>query len=101
MPKLRILLADDHAVVREGLKALINAQPGMEVVGEAADGVDRGTGTGTLPGCPGRRRVHARDGVAGGKLCAQVTPISARFERRRLQRLAWRVITSGFEARRS
>lgn len=38
MAKLRIFLADDHAVVREGLKALINRQPGMEVVGEAADG---------------------------------------------------------------
>ena len=38
MTKLRIFLADDHAVVREGLKALINAQAGMEVVGEAADG---------------------------------------------------------------
>jgi DNA-binding NarL/FixJ family response regulator len=36
--KLRVFLADDHAVVREGLKALINAQTGMEVVGEAADG---------------------------------------------------------------
>jgi DNA-binding NarL/FixJ family response regulator len=35
---LRIFLADDHAVVREGLKALINAQPGMAVCGEAADG---------------------------------------------------------------
>jgi len=38
MSKLRIFLADDHAVVREGLKALINAQDGMEVVGEAGDG---------------------------------------------------------------
>ncbi len=38
--KLRILLADDHAVVREGLKAVLNAQPGLEVVGEAADGVE-------------------------------------------------------------
>jgi len=38
MTKLRILLADDHAVVREGLKAMINAQVGLEVVGEAADG---------------------------------------------------------------
>jgi DNA-binding NarL/FixJ family response regulator len=36
--KLRIYLADDHAVVREGLKALINAQPQMEVIGEAGDG---------------------------------------------------------------
>ena len=36
--KLRVFLADDHAVVREGLKALVNAQPGMEVTGEAGDG---------------------------------------------------------------
>jgi DNA-binding NarL/FixJ family response regulator len=39
MTELRIFLADDHAVVREGLKALIAAQPGMIVVGEAADGL--------------------------------------------------------------
>lgn len=38
MSKLRILLADDHAVVREGLKALVNAEPDMEVIGEAKDG---------------------------------------------------------------
>jgi DNA-binding NarL/FixJ family response regulator len=38
--KLRILLADDHAVVREGLKSLINAQPDMEVVGEASNGLE-------------------------------------------------------------
>ena len=38
VPKLRVLLADDHAIVREGLKALINVHPDMEVVGEAADG---------------------------------------------------------------
>jgi DNA-binding NarL/FixJ family response regulator len=36
--KLAILLADDHAVVREGLKLLVNAQPDMEVIGEAGDG---------------------------------------------------------------
>src|SRR3954467_15320652 len=36
--KLRILLADDHNVIRSGLRALIAAQPDMEVVGEAADG---------------------------------------------------------------
>lgn len=35
---LRVVLADDHAVVREGLKTLVNAQPDMRVVGEAADG---------------------------------------------------------------
>lgn len=35
---LRIVLADDHAVVREGLKAVVSAQPDMCIVGEAADG---------------------------------------------------------------
>lgn len=37
---IRILIADDHAVVREGLRALIAAKPGMTVVGEAADGAE-------------------------------------------------------------
>jgi two-component system response regulator NreC len=36
--KLRILLADDHVTVREGVKMIINAQKDMEVVAEAADG---------------------------------------------------------------
>jgi DNA-binding NarL/FixJ family response regulator len=36
--RIRILLADDHAVLRAGLKALLSAQPDLEVVGEAADG---------------------------------------------------------------
>jgi DNA-binding NarL/FixJ family response regulator len=36
--KVKILLADDHAVVREGLKSLIDAQPDLKVVGEAGDG---------------------------------------------------------------
>jgi DNA-binding NarL/FixJ family response regulator len=37
---LRILLADDHATVRQGLKLLIDSQSDMKVVGEAADGND-------------------------------------------------------------
>ena len=37
MESIRIVIADDHAVVRDGLRALIAAQPGLEVVGEAAD----------------------------------------------------------------
>jgi DNA-binding NarL/FixJ family response regulator len=40
MANLRIFLADDHAVVREGLKTLVNRQSDMDVVGEASDGVE-------------------------------------------------------------
>jgi NarL family two-component system response regulator LiaR len=36
---IRILIADDHAIVREGLRALIQTEEGMELVGEAVDGV--------------------------------------------------------------
>jgi NarL family two-component system response regulator LiaR len=35
---IRILVVDDHAVVREGLRALIETEPGMALVGEGADG---------------------------------------------------------------
>lgn len=38
MSKIRVLLADDHAVVRKGLRFLLERQPDMEVVGEASDG---------------------------------------------------------------
>jgi two-component system, NarL family, response regulator NreC len=36
--KERVVLVDDHAILREGLKLLVNAQPDMTVVGEAGDG---------------------------------------------------------------
>ncbi len=38
-PKIRVLLADDHAVLRAGLKALLSAEPDIEVIGEAGDGL--------------------------------------------------------------
>ena len=38
MLKARILLADDHDVVRKGLRFLLEHEPGLEVVGEATDG---------------------------------------------------------------
>lgn len=37
-PNLRLILADDHALVREGLKLLISTIEGFEIAGEAADG---------------------------------------------------------------
>ena len=36
---IRILIADDHAIVREGLRSLIATEPGMELLGEASDGI--------------------------------------------------------------
>ena len=38
MPSIRILLADDHTMVRDGLRALLNGQQGLEIVAEASDG---------------------------------------------------------------
>jgi DNA-binding NarL/FixJ family response regulator len=38
--KLRIMLAEDHAVVREGLKALVAAQADMNVIGDVSNGMD-------------------------------------------------------------
>ncbi len=38
MSKIRVLIADDHAIVRDGLRQLLNGQPDMETAGEAGDG---------------------------------------------------------------
>ncbi|MBW7959317.1 MAG: response regulator transcription factor [Anaerolineae bacterium] len=38
--KIRVLLVDDHAIVRQGLIALLEMRPEIEVIGEAADGVE-------------------------------------------------------------
>jgi DNA-binding NarL/FixJ family response regulator len=40
MRKICVLIADDHAVLRTGLRMLIGAQPDLKVVGEAADGTE-------------------------------------------------------------
>ncbi|NJP90152.1 response regulator transcription factor [Nonomuraea sp. FMUSA5-5] len=38
MPPLRLLIADDHPIVRDGLRAALGGEPDLEIVGEAADG---------------------------------------------------------------
>ncbi len=38
MPKIRVVIADDHALMRDGIKALLSLTPDIEVVGEATDG---------------------------------------------------------------
>ena len=73
MAKLHILLADDHAIVREGLKRLIDAEGDMRVIGEAADGaeaIEKATrlcpdvavvdvSMGTVNGAEATRRIRA------------------------------------------
>ena len=40
MSKIRVVIVDDHAILREGVRALLALHPDLEVVGEAADGKD-------------------------------------------------------------
>lgn len=46
--RVRVLLVDDHALLREGLAGLLNAQPDFEVVGEASNGQEAIERTGDL-----------------------------------------------------
>ena len=39
-PKIRVLLVDDHRMLRQGLRTIVNGHPRLEVVGEAGDGVE-------------------------------------------------------------
>lgn len=39
-PQIRILIADDHLLFRDGLRRLLESEPGLAVVGEAADGLE-------------------------------------------------------------
>jgi RNA polymerase sigma factor (sigma-70 family) len=48
MKKLRILLADDHTVVRNGFRMILSAQPDLEVIGEVANGRDAVEAAATL-----------------------------------------------------
>jgi two-component system response regulator NreC len=67
--RIRVLIADDHAVLRAGLRMLIEAQSDMEVVGEAADGLETLSRAGevesdvvlldlSMPGPPGTATIE-------------------------------------------
>ena len=54
MDKLTILIADDHEIVREGIRSILQPCSGWEIVGEAANGrlaVEKSSGTETSVGC--------------------------------------------------
>ena len=64
--KTRVLVADDHAIVRQGLRAILEAETDIEVVGEAADG---------------REAVHARHAdVHDHHVRLQRQPLAHRLE---------------------
>src|SRR3990172_7415403 len=48
MHKITVLIADDHALVREGIRAMIDTHGGIEVIGEAEDGLEAIEMTGKL-----------------------------------------------------
>lgn len=70
--RIRILLVDDHQVVREGLRALLDVEPDFDVVGEATDGFEAVRLTGELGpslvvmdvGLPGATGVDATKRIA-------------------------------------
>ena len=92
----RVLIADDHGVVRGGLRLLLDRQPDMEVVGEAADGVEaverdaraapRRRDPRRLDAAADRPAGHARDQGAGARgrraRCSRCTTTSATSSRR-------------------
>ena len=59
MGQLQIFLADDHTMVRTGLRALINSEPDMHVVGEASDAANSVAGR-VAAGGAGLRGRNAR-----------------------------------------
>ena len=77
--KTRILLADDHAVVRHGLRMVLDSEPDLEVVAEAGDGaeaVKRALPRGHRPRDP-RHRDAADDRAAGRSRASPPAPAAA------------------------
>ena len=56
--KARVLLADDHAMVRRGLRLILDAEPDLEVVAEAGDGAEAVELARARERPPGRARHH-------------------------------------------
>jgi len=40
MERIKILVADDHPLIRDGLRTLLSTEPDLDLVGEAVDGVE-------------------------------------------------------------
>jgi DNA-binding NarL/FixJ family response regulator len=77
--KIRVLLAEDHETVRQGLKLLIDRQPDMEVVGEAGDGAAAVERASTLKPTVAVVDISmpAMNGLAATKAIRERTPATA------------------------
>ena len=82
--KVRVLLADDHALFREGLAGILNRQPDFVVVGEASDGIEALVMARrlrpdlvlmdiTMPGCDGVEATQAITGEFPGMVVVMLT----------------------------
>src|SRR5204863_54466 len=68
MEPIRVLLADDHETVREGLRAILSADPSIDVVGEANDGESAVSRTEALRLGVSVKTIEAHKANAGQKL---------------------------------
>ena len=108
MGKLRVFLVDDHPVVRAGLRGLINAQPDMEVVGEAADGEAAARAALQLRpdvvvmdvSMPGIGGAEATERIRGESPAVKVLALTAHEDRGYLQ-LLLRAGASGYVLKRA
>jgi NarL family two-component system response regulator LiaR len=86
MPKsIRVLIVDDHAIVREGQRALIDTEQGMEIVGEAIDGYEAVEMADTLQPdvilldlhMPRKDGLEAIEEIKGGNSKAQILVLTS------------------------
>ena len=82
MAKIRIMLADDHTLFRQGIRTLISAEADMEVVGEAPNGGDAVEGTVVYVACnSGLEAIQTNPlGVAWQTSSGASGPLSDRVE---------------------
>ena len=118
MSKITLILADDHVLVRSGLRMLLEAQPDMEIVGEAENGREalekaialqaaarvtlrqRKLSQNVAPKITGRVQIYLSNSITLCSICASRTPpmmISAVVIRPTQTR--WRSVLSGRSGR--
>ena len=82
---IRVLVADDHAVVREGIRRILEREPGFEVVAEAGDGAEAVALAGTHApdvavldiSMPGLTGLAAAAAIRGASSMGRGSPTSA------------------------